>query len=161
MKQKYQLSKDNETNQLILKEFAELDKDILSLLCEQVYDSSLVEAAAGENRETLIALLRTQNMYPPSLYMEKIADSVIELYGPGDISSAEIFFDDSDFLVSQQEEIDALAGLDDDSDDLDDLLDDADDLDDALVDDDDISNIGSNSSIKIADDESLDIEDDV
>jgi len=160
MKQKYQLLKDDEKNQLIIKEFAELDKDILSILCEQTYDSAAVEAAKKESRETLITLLRTHNMYPPSLYMEKIVDSVMELYGSGDVSSAEIFFDDTEFLINQQEEIDALAEIEEEEE-LDDLLDDADDLDTALVNTDDISNISANSSIKIADDESLDIEDDV
>jgi len=160
MKQKYQLLKDDEKNQLILKEFAELDKDRISLLCEQTYDSAAVEIAAKENREALITLLRTQNMYPPSLYMEKIADSVMELFGSGEVSSAEIFFDDSEFLAIRQEELDALADIDDDADDIDDLLDDADDIDDALADD-DISNISANSSIKIADDESLDVEDEI
>ena len=161
MKQKYDIIKDNEKNELILKESAELDKDILSVLCEQIYDSASVEAAIKESRDSLVSLLRTKNMYPPSIYIEKIAEAVIEIYGNGGLSSTEIYFNDSEFLSYHEPEIiDDIAVIDDEPDDLDDLLDDADNLDDTL-DDDDISNIGANSSIKIADDESLDIEDDI
>lgn len=161
MKQKYQLSKDDETNEIVLKEFAELDKDILSLLCEQRYDAAAMEQALGQGRDALFNILRTQNMYPPNHYMEKIADSVETFFGSDPGTPAEVYFDDAEYLITQQEEMDALANIEEEDDDLDGLLDDSDDLDDGLVaSDDDISSISANTSIKIADDESLDIADD-
>ncbi|MEE4358401.1 MAG: hypothetical protein V2I97_18160 [Desulfococcaceae bacterium] len=158
MKQKYTIVIDEEENTLLLREFAELDKDMLSLLCEQRYDRAAVEAAMAEGNEALMSLLRTKNMYPPSSYMEKMIEAVKEVCGPDASPSSEILFDDSELFNVESDEIDALADLDEESSDIDDLLEE-DALEDDFVGDSDISNIGSNSSIKIADDDSLDIED--
>jgi len=163
MKQKFMIVRDDEKNSLILREFAELDKDILSLLCEQMYDRNAVEAKIAEGDEALITLLRTKNMFPPRSCMEKIVSAVREVYGPDGPSSAEAVFDDSQLLTPTTaavipDEIDALAVIEEDSSDIDDLLEEE-ALEDDFVGEEAISNIASNSSIKIADDEALDIED--
>jgi len=162
MKQKYMIVRDDEKNSLILREFAELDKDILSLLCEQIYDRNAVQAKMAESDMALVTLLRTKNMFPPSSCMEKIVSAVREVYGPDGPSSAEAVFDDSQLLAPTAaaipDEIDALAVIEEDSSDIDDLLEEE-ALEDDFVGEEAISNIASNSSIKIADDEALDIED--
>ncbi|MGE0083660.1 MAG: hypothetical protein AB7S75_04500 [Desulfococcaceae bacterium] len=162
MKQKYMIVRDDEKNSLILREFAELDKDILSLLCEQVYDRNAVLAALGESDDALIALLRTKNLFPPASYMEKIVKAVSEVYGPEGPASAEAVFDDSQLLTVTAavipDDLEALTVIEEDSSDIDELLEE-DALEDDFVGEETISNIASNSSIKIADDEALDIED--
>lgn len=154
--------RDDEKNSLILREFAELDKDILSLLCEQVYPQNEVQAKMAEGDAALVALLRTKNLFPPTSYMEKIVSAVREVYGTDGPSSAEAVFDDSQLLSAtasaMPDEMENLDSIEEDSSDLDDLLEEE-ALEDDFVGEDAISSISSNSSIKIADDEALDIED--
>lgn len=158
MKQKYVIIKDEEKNAMVLQEHAELDKELLSLLCEETYAADMVADAVSLGKAAVVSRLRTRNMYPPSLYMDKIADQVIALYQTG-AASAEVVFDDIELIVPDHEPMSEIE-IDDESADLDDLLDDEDDaLDDEFGDDDDL-NISSNATLKIADDESLDIDDD-
>ena len=65
MKQKYPIIKDKKNKQLIIREFAELDKEILSLLCEETYEQKMIVAAIKSGQENLISALRTNNLYPP------------------------------------------------------------------------------------------------
>lgn len=161
MKQKYAIEIDTEKRELILKEYAELDKEMLSLLCQQSYDLSAVESAAGLGRTELIKLIRTQNLYPPSVYMDRLADEIMAMVGAeNETTASEVFFDDLELLTQEREALEAEMAESDD-DDLEDLLDDDDDdegLDDEFGDDD--IDISSGSSLKIADDDSLDIDDD-
>ena len=158
MRQKYVIIRDDEKNALVLQEHAELDKELLSLLCEETYTGDMVAEAVGLGKAVVMSRLRTRNMYPPSIYMDKIAEQVMSLYAGEGAGTAEVIFDDVELIIKDREELDA---MEDDSADLDDLLDEDDDdnLDDDFGDDDDL-NISSNSSLKIADDDSLDIDDD-
>ena len=99
MKQKYAIVRDDKNKQLIVREFAELDKEILSLLCEETYEEKRIRAAIRKGREQLIAALRTNNLYPPGIYAKKIADAVKELYATKGKDSAELFFDDLELLA--------------------------------------------------------------
>jgi len=156
MKQKYVIIKDDEKNALVLQEHAELDKELLSQLCEETYAGDLVAEAIEQGKEALISRLRTKNMYPPSIYMNSIADQVMELYGAKGGASAEVIFDDVALIIKDREEADA---MEDESSDLDDLLDDDDAIDDEFGDDDSLE-ISSKVSLKIADDDSLGADDD-
>ncbi|MBS3757696.1 MAG: hypothetical protein KGY61_03450 [Desulfobacterales bacterium] len=120
MKQKYLITKDQENQQIKIQEFAELDKDIFSLVCEESYDGDKIEAAVSEGKETLIEILRTPNLYPVAEYADKIADSVSHLFNQTDQPSVEITFDDIEALKKEK------AGPDNENDDesvaIDDLL---------------------------------------
>ena len=94
MKQKYTILKDVPNHQLIIREYAELDKDVLSLLCEETYADQTIQSVIKSGKESLISALRTKNLYPPVTYADKIADAVIALYGSGDKESADLLFDD-------------------------------------------------------------------
>ena len=83
MKQKYVVLLDNETGKLAIQEYAEPDKEILSLLCEETYDTEVIKAAMKKDRSTLIQSLRTHNMYPPGTYTERIADTIEQMFQPG------------------------------------------------------------------------------
>ena len=69
----------------------------------KVYEGKMIKNAISQGRETLVSVLRTDNLYPISIYANVIADSVIELYGKDDKLSRELLFDDLDLLASLQE----------------------------------------------------------
>ena len=103
MKQKYAIIRDDKNKQLIVREFAELDKEILSLLCEETYEEKRIRSAIRKGQEELIAALRTKNLYPPGIYAKKIADTVKKLYAAKNKDSAELFFDDLELLAKANE----------------------------------------------------------
>lgn len=102
MKQKYMIHKDVENKTLVIKEYAELNKEILSLLCEETYPEDKIQAAIDEGKEKLITVLRTRNMYPPGVFANSIADLVIVLYSSEGEQSTEIFLDDKEFFEPKE-----------------------------------------------------------
>lgn len=149
MKQKYQITRDSEKQILTIREYAELDKDILSPLCEENYPINAIQKAAKEKKkEVLIAALRTKNLYPPGVYAERIAAGVANLLASHN-QSVELFFDDIELLAAEEEEMEKM--LEEESEeDLDELLDDN-------YEEDNYENEGElkklDSSLKVADDE--------
>lgn len=161
MKQKYSISRNAEKDELIIREYAELDKEILSFLCEEVFKGEVVRAASEKGTNHLIAALRSKNLYPPALFMGKIAEAATTLYG-SDTSSVsqpiEIFFNDLDFLTRAPESPKEIPEdiVEDETEDIDELLEDE------IEEFDDKEGINPiNTSIKIADDDVLDIEDEL
>ena len=130
MKQKYLILKDKENKQFKIQEFAELDKEALSLLCEETYDYRTIKSAVSAGKDALIAALRTNNMYPPGKYAEQIAEAVIDLHVSAERESVELFFDDISLLNRTREAVKVGEVLEDDPEDteLDDML--AEDFDD-------------------------------
>jgi len=112
MKQKFVISKSDDKKEFKIEEFAELEKEIMSLMCEENYSIKEVKAAISEGKEALVSLLRTKNIFPPSLWISAIADTVIELHGNKQEQSIEILFDDKEDKTSAVElrhtEIEAL-----------------------------------------------------
>jgi hypothetical protein len=123
MKQKYEILKDDENKRLIIREFAELDKDTMSLLCEESYDKKAVKSAMGAGKDALIAALRTKNLYPPGTYAGHIAEKVMELYATKGKSSDEIVFDDLEFLSREHEAAEAAKSYEAEPAEIDELLD--------------------------------------
>ena len=115
MKQKYVVLLDNENGKLSIQEYAELDKEMLSLLCEETYESAAIQAAMTKDQSALIQALRTNNMYPPGVYTERIAQAIVEMFQPGANPSAELFFEERDmFKDADAEDVDAADGDDGD-----------------------------------------------
>ena len=102
MKQKFSILKDDKKNKLIIREYAELDKEILSLLCEEIYDNESIETAIAKGKETLISTLRTKALFPINIYAEKIAEAVINMYEQDNDQSVELFFNDLDILAKER-----------------------------------------------------------
>ena len=111
MRQKFSIRRNDQTDELNIKEYANLDREyknnlsrldqeFFSLLCEETYDDEKIIKAIKQGKESLILTLRTLNMYPVDVYSEKIADSVIKLYDSQNSFYAELLFDDKEFLVS-------------------------------------------------------------
>jgi hypothetical protein len=157
MKQKFQIQKSDADHQLIIRESAELDKDVMSLLCEVAFEADAIKNALSDGREALIAALRTRNMYPPRIYAEMIADAVRDLYLSADKESTELMFDDLDLLTHERAAIAALDDIEDEAGEIDELLDD--DFEEDYDDEDDIKKI--NSPIKIEDDTASDMDEEI
>jgi len=110
MKQKFLITLDENINQLSIKEYAVLErtykykdaksveKDNYSFLYQESYDSGVIESAISEGKEALIRILRTPNMFPIESYINKMAESVTDLYGPEHNLSVELVFDDKELL---------------------------------------------------------------
>ena len=157
MKQKFQIQKNDSDQQLIIKESAELDKDVMSLLCEVTFEADVIKRAMESGREALIAALRTRNMYPPRTYAEMIADTVQNLYQTSGSDAAELVFDDLDLLTHERAAAAILDDIDDEAGEIDELLDD--DFEEDYDDEDDIKKI--NSPIKIDEDTSSDLDEEL
>ena len=126
MKQKYVVLVDHESGKLAIQEYAELDKEMLSLLCEETYEVQTIKQAMDTDRNALIQAIRTFNMYPPGVYTERIANAIIELFQPGANTSAELFFEEREMFESEEEaSVDEPEAEDEDAEmDVDDLLED-------------------------------------
>lgn len=160
MKQKYTVVRDDEQKTLIVREFAELDKEVMSLLCEEAYPLADIAAAVKKGPQDVVGTLRTNNMYPPATFAQAIAEAVIGMFVAGGASSAELFFDDRELFNRNAGE--RFAELEEDVDletdedvEVDDLLDDS--IDDDFEDDKVLKDL--KSSIQVADDDTNDIED--
>ena len=149
MKQKYLISKEDDQKKLIIKEFAELDKERFSLLCEEEYDNNIIKSAISKGKETLISELRTNNMYPPGVYAEKIAQAVIDIFASKESQSIELSFNDIDLLIKEQAPSEDTDEIESSADDIDELI--GDDLEEKLGDNNAVKKI--KSSVKIAGDE--------
>ncbi len=112
MKQKYLILKNDEKNELTIQEFAELEKqDEYTLHCEETYNAGTITSAILKGKKTLISILRTINLFPPSLYAGKIAEAVMTIYNSASDQSIALFFDDKDFLSKdwkKSKDVDAL-----------------------------------------------------
>ena len=149
MKQKYTIVKDDKNKQLIIREFAELDKEVMSLLCEETYEQKAIRAAIKSGKEDLIASLRTNNLYPPGIYAERIADAVKELFATKGKESEDLFFDDLELLTKESAVEIIKAQKEKDSEELDEVLEE--DFESDYEDKEALDKL--DSSLKIADDE--------
>ncbi len=127
MKQKYIILRDDKEKKMIIREFAELDKDVMSALYEETYDQKVIQAAIKEGKDEIITAICTNNLYPFGEYAEKMAESIIELYQTKDKPSAELFFDDKEMILKEQdipvvEEVKTEAEPEKETDKADDLL---------------------------------------
>ena len=156
MKQKYLIINDKKNKQIKIQEYAELNKEMLSLLCEEAYDYKTIKPAIAAGIDTLIAALRTNNLYPPGIYAEKIASAVTELLKSKDKESIELFFDDVNLLAKKRGSARVAKQLADDTADLDEILDD--DYDETFEEKDDLKKI--DSPLKVAGDDFGDADDD-
>ena len=157
MKQKYTILKNDEKTGIIIKEFAELDKEIFSFLCEETFEDETVKSAIEKGQDALIKTLRTQNLFPLGIFAEKIAEAVTKMYESGDDQPVELLFNDIDLLIKEKGKPLPLDEIEEEAVGIDDLLDEdvpEEDFDEKS----DIKNLSH--SLKISDDDSGGIDDD-
>ena len=110
MRQKYVISRNGFNNKLKIREYAILDirlkkvassmlqKESFSFLCEETYESEIIVSSISKGMNTLVAILRTNNIFPIEPYATKIAESVMELFNSSEDGSIELFYDDLDLV---------------------------------------------------------------
>jgi hypothetical protein len=124
MKHKYVFSKDTAAGELLIKEYAELSKDIFTPICETVYEVKQFETALAQGPAALMAEMRTRNFYPPSSFSEKIVLGISDMIPTGGQEMVEIFCDDSEFLTKSLDGQEAFEDIDDGEDEtLDEFID--------------------------------------
>ncbi len=122
MKQKYLILKNDEKTKLIIREFAELDKEMFAFLCEETFDDESVTSAISIGQDALIATLRTKNLFPIGIYAKEIAAAVTKMYESGNDQSVELVFDDHDLIKKEQEEPAVEDDIEDEVVEIDELL---------------------------------------
>jgi len=110
MRQKYVISRNGAKNNLKIREYAIIDKNLnkvassmlqkenFSFLCEEIYESEIIVSSISKGMTALVAILRTDNIFPIEPYANKIAGSVMALYDSSEDDSVELFFDDVDLV---------------------------------------------------------------
>ena len=153
MKHKYQIA-STDSERLVIREYAELDKESFSLLCEEAYEKTAIERAMKEGADALMTFLRTKNMYPPGIYANKIAATVREMVLARDETVHDLVFDDVDLLSKGRVTVETVEEAEDEDAELDDLL--GDELDSEYDEKADMKNV--KSSIKISDEDTIDLD---
>lgn len=125
MRHKYVITRKPEAEELTLHELSELDKDVFSLVCEETFPEWAILSAANQGMEALINEIRTTNFFPCGLFASKIAESVIKLLEPANVSSViEVHCDDADYLSKKRVPVESVEEIEDDGGDVDTLLED-------------------------------------
>jgi hypothetical protein len=101
MQHRYVIQIDAPGENVIVKEYGELDREEFSLLCEESYEKTALEAAAQNGKDALIDALRTPNLYPVRQYAEKLAEAVSEVLASAPEYGIEILFDEKEMLVEE------------------------------------------------------------
>jgi hypothetical protein len=158
MKQKYTISKNDEKTGIIIKEFAELDKEMFSLLCEETYADEIIKAAVKKGKDAMMQTLRTQNLFPIGIYTEAIAEAVIKMYETKDDQLIELTFDDIDLMIKETDTPVSLDEIEEEDVEIDDLLDEEDLPEEDFDEKTDIKNLPY--SLKINDDDPMDLDED-
>jgi hypothetical protein len=146
MKQKYAIFKDTETGTLSIKEYAELDKGMFSLIFEETYKNDAIQAAIASGPNAVISAIRTPNLYPIAEYAEKIAESIISVFetdSPMD-APVELVFSDIKLMKKIKKSAEE-SPVDPEKEDEDE--DDSVEIDDLLDDDEDSADIDSDIDI--------------
>lgn len=162
MKQKYSILLGENENEILIRESGELDKGVFSTIFEQKYSKEAIQAACEKEDTFLISSIRTQGFYPVNACAELIAKGIKNFLGSGCNETIEISFNDISILKDTFAE-DILDEEDANPVELDTLLEDESNIeDDTILGDDDIDTISpSTPSIKIADDDGIQADDDI
>ena len=116
MRQKYIVSKNDETKEMTIQEFAVVDNDsyrkdkyLLTdadfvLLSEQSYPLNDFKKAISKDKEVIIEGLRTGEFFPARLCAEKIADSIIDLFKSESDQPIVLIYDDKDGFTEEAPE---------------------------------------------------------
>ena len=116
MKQRYLISHDEKTSELTIEEYAviagnlkrheisALAKDEFTLLCIESYKDQIIKKAITQGKESLVTALRTDNLYPISIYAGPVLCLCFDVKPKNNNLSKELLFDDLHLLESFQNE---------------------------------------------------------
>ena len=108
MKQKYLIAFLQETQEVSIREYAELEKGEFALICEEVHDADVLRDAMADGVQRLVPIIRRPNMYPRQDFGEKIAQGIVDLLEDttGE-TSLEIFINDADDFIPAADDFDS------------------------------------------------------
>jgi hypothetical protein len=107
---------NNDTNRLSIKEFAVIGRkqrkhenydpvqEYFSLIHEMTYDGDIIRAAIKAGSDALISEIRSDDFFPISSCVKKIAERVTGLFNDSSEPVSEMFFDDRSLLSTDDEE---------------------------------------------------------
>jgi hypothetical protein len=153
MKQQFFIEPGEEKHELLIKEYAEVEKDNFKLLCTEIFDAKALRKALEEGEDVLIKALRTRNFFPPVGIAGMLAGKVAVFLSSRSKERVELAFDDKEVLQKKEAAKDLLEDLVEDEASEDEA---ADELDDLLDDEEDIPKISS--PLKVSEDEGPDEE---
>ena len=116
MLQRYDISMDNGTSRLSIKEFAVIGQkprksenydptlENFSLIHEVTFDVDIIRAAIQEGSEALISELRSDDFFPIDSCSKIIADKVTGFFNGDAEPVSEVYFDDRTLLSTYNEE---------------------------------------------------------
>ena len=105
MKQRFSISRNTGGEKIVIKEYAELDKGVYSLLCEESYAVEAVEAALAKGPDHVIALLRTESFFPISYFAEKLIATLDDYIQQGSAEAVKIEADDTECINSRSRQV--------------------------------------------------------
>jgi len=105
MKQRFSISGDTGGGQIVIKEYAELDKGVYSLLCEEAYAVQAIKAALAEGPAQVITLLRTESFFPTGYFAEKLTASLDEFLQQEKSEPIKIEVDDAECIRSLSKDV--------------------------------------------------------
>lgn len=151
MKQKFLIAK-NTDNEITIREYSELDKDEFSLLSETSFEPAPIGDALAKGQEALISHLRSNHLFPPRAYIERIAAAVAQLFqDPAEnVDPIEILLEDKENLEPSQADMDDAEEAKENY--KEDIEEESNDIDNLLSDE---TEIDTTKSIKVADADSL------
>ena len=115
MLQRYDISMDNETNRLSIKEFAVIGRkprkreysdpslENFSLMHEVFFDVDIILAAIEDGSDALISELRSDDFFPNGSCAEVITEGVADFFNDESEPVSEVFFDDRTLLSTPAE----------------------------------------------------------
>jgi len=116
MLQRYDISVDDDTNQLSIREFAAIGRkprkseyynftlEKFSLMHEVTFDVEIIRAAIEEGSEALISELRSDDFFPTGSCTKILAEKVAGFFNGNTEPVSEVFFDDRTLLSSYNAE---------------------------------------------------------
>jgi len=115
MKQRFSISRNTGGGKIVIKEYAELDKGMYSLLCEEAYAVEAVEAALAQGADQVITLLRTESFFPISCFAEKLIAILDDYLQQGSTEIVRMDADDTECINIQPRQVtpEGSDGIDD------------------------------------------------
>ena len=115
MLQRYDITMDNDTNRLSIREFAVIGRksrkgenhdfslEKFSLIHDVTYDVDTIRGAIQEGTDALISELRSDDFFPIESCAKIIAERVTGLFNGNSDPVSEVFFDDRTLLSNWDE----------------------------------------------------------
>jgi hypothetical protein len=109
MKQKYVISRNDDNASITITEYSEVDKDIFAQLCAESFLIADLPDPIQENTESVIQTFRSRNLFPPSDYAARIADSMAHLLADDSQRIVEVKIDDKAEITERRIAAEKLA----------------------------------------------------